>query len=532
MGRSSSSLLIAAVNIFCVFVVVSHAQQSPERFANFLLGNKWNGSNLPLSYRFPDGYWTDIRPMRYYNKPMHIAAPCDRNVNETELDNYMLQTEMMLSMFGLNLYDGAVREIALALVGHADVAQKYERETLYAGKTRQLGNIRASNPCKGIMHFNSCSDPHQVGNCGFCYGGNDGANGVSLDSKHAYFFRMITDIFAYEGTVDQRCPEKKIAWSWNDWRPVTGENAWANFLGPLHVAYIQAKGDADSIPDDSPAMQLALAMFQAFQVMQIPKIGGIAYAPYNTYDSNNDALGATVSVENCASSLASLRAFLHILENKKDTQHKNLIPQVQTMMDGLTNFLKSAYDPSVGYFVQGGWVENGAWNWNKDENSSFAIDCQTWVLSVLGAPTVDSWFGKGTALKIWETSKRLGGYQYDAATDTAQGVGFSVNKDVQVLSGEWTFGAINMLRILAKQYTEADTSEKLMKEAQIMRQSIEDRLTAHDNSLNSDVINYSNKRYYIPWGWFANPVSATASVAWAVMVDSNFNPFVLGGAYA
>jgi hypothetical protein len=28
-----------------------------------------------------------------------------------------------------------------------------------------------------------------------------------------------------------------MAWTWNDYRPVLGENSWANLLAPLQVAY-------------------------------------------------------------------------------------------------------------------------------------------------------------------------------------------------------------------------------------------------------------------------------------------------------
>ncbi len=42
----------------------------------------------------------------------------------------------------------------------------------------------------------------------------------------------------------------------------------------------------------------------------------------------------------------------------------------------------------------------------------FAVDCQTWVLSVLGMQTVDGWFGAGTSLNIWTTAMKLGGYVY------------------------------------------------------------------------------------------------------------------------
>jgi len=149
----------------------------------------------------------------------------------------------------------------------------------------------------------------------------------------------------------------------------------------------------------------------------------------------------------------------------------------------------------------------------------------------LGAPLVDSWFGTGTALKIWDTTMKLGGYVYDPSSDTVQGVGYSMNQQVEVFSGEWTFGAINMLRIFATQYTDSATKQKLLYQGTVMRQNIEARLTFTDNTISSSVVNYANKRYSIPWGWYANPVAATSSIAWAVMVDENFNPFVLGGSY-
>jgi len=42
---------------------------------------------------------------------------------------------------------------------------------------------------------------------------------------------------------------------------------------------------------------------------------------------------------------------------------------------------------------------------------------------------------------------------------------------------------------------------------------------------------YANKRTYIPFGWWANPLPATSSTAWGLMVDAEFNPFYLGGHY-
>ena len=40
---------------------------------------------------------------------------------------------------------------------------------------------------------------------------------------------------------------------------------------------------------------------------------------------------------------------------------------------------------------------------------------------------------------------------------------------------------------------------------------------------------YANKRYFIPWGWWANPIPSLASSAWVVLIDENYNPFILGG---
>eukprot|EP00026_Physarum_polycephalum_P006484 Phypoly_transcript_06528.p1 GENE.Phypoly_transcript_06528~~Phypoly_transcript_06528.p1 ORF type:complete len:523 (+),score=60.27 Phypoly_transcript_06528:137-1705(+) len=514
-------ILLLLVCSLCV-----HSQSPPSRFLNYLLLNHWNTSNLPLSYRVPSGYWQNLKPEQYYNESIYNPSPCGRNITPTEMDNYRFQTEMMLTDLGLNLYDAAMREIALALLGRADVAQQYETDTLIAAKTFQFTNIRASAPCAGIMFYGKCTDPQQSGACGFCYG----QNGVTLDAKHAYFFRMISDVWAFAGTVDQRCPEKNAEWTWNDYRPVTGENAWANFIGTFQVAYLQAGRNVQGISDSSNAMVLGVIMFQAFQTMQLPN-GAIAYAPWNTYDFVNPALGGFASTENAASSLAALQMFLYVLQNNPTTQYKNLIPEVQTVIKGLLSFLQSAYNSSLGYFYQGGTLENGVWSWNTDPESMFAVDCQTWVMSVLGAPQVDAWFGTGTALKIWDTTMKLGGYVYDPSSDTVQGVGYSLNQQANVLSGEWTFGAINMLRIFETQYTDSATKQKLINQAYTMRQNIEARITFVDNTLSSSVIYYANKRYTIPWGWYANPVPSTASIAWAVAVDSNFNPFVLGGSY-
>jgi len=518
------------IELFLLFLLsfsVSNTLCAPTRFTNFLLNNKWNNSALPISYRATESYWQNIPPDNFYTEPLHEPA-CGRDVTPQERNNYMLQTEKYLTLFGINLYDAATRAIALALLNQYTVVRNYETEVLIAGKTLQFSTIRGSTACRGIIHHGACEDTERNGGCGFCYGGftNDG---LTLDSSQAFFFRMVSDVYSYAGTIDARCPERNLQWTWNDWRPVAGENSWANILGPLQVAFLEANRDPNGIADSSNAMRLAIPMFRSFQIAQLPN-GGIAYAPWNTWDDLNPVLGGTASVENAASALASLKALQYVIQHNQNTQHKNLLPEIQEVITGVTNFIRSSFDPVVGYFLQGGtYDDNGNFLWNKDERSTFAVDCQTWVISVIGAPTIDSWFGEGTSIKIWQNTKLLGGYSYDTASDTVLGVGFSKNEADQIFSGEWSFGAVNMLRILANQIP--DYSVKLLNEATLIRLAIDDTLTFYDVALNSDVVNYANRRYYIPFGWYANPLPSLASVSWAVFADFDYNPFLLGGRY-
>merc|ERR1711988_88149 len=47
----------------------------------------------------------------------------------------------------------------------------------------------------------------------------------------------------------------------------------------------------------------------------------------------------------------------------------------------------------------------------------------------------------------------------------------------------------------------------------------------------SKAVKYANKRYWIPFGWWANPNPSLASTSWAMLVDKQYNPFFLGGGY-
>lgn len=60
-------------------------------------------------------------------------------------------------------------------------------------------------------------------------------------------------------------------------------------------------------------------------------------------------------------------------------------------------------------------------------------------MTVLGPKKVDSWYGKGTAEGVWNTTKKIGGYHYTPWSGTVDGLGFSENNDAQCFSGKNEF---------------------------------------------------------------------------------------------
>jgi len=485
---------------------------------------------MPISFyataAYFDGIPFDMRipPTTNFTKPQVVPACNHQLIQPDALNAYEFQTERFLSGIGLNIYDGAVHSIASAILGEADKAISYETNIIGAAQTCQFGDIRGDAPCKGVMNVGECSDPNQAGVCGFCYGtGSD--TDRSLPKNNAWSFRFISDYWSLQGTVDARCPALNIAWTWNDYRPILGENAWTMLTAPLQVAYLKY-GSVAAIPDNDISITLGLNFLPSLPKM-LTSVGALYYSPKNTIAFNNSDTGFTVSTENNVSLLAGLKMLRYVLTQKNINMDQ--IPIIDNLINKIEDYIKSSYDSTNGFFRQGGAFDyNGQWSWNTGA-SDFAVDCQTWTISVLGPSKIDSWFGAGTTDKIWQTTKQLGGYNYLIFDGSVQGVGYSYNNDAQVFSGEWSFGAINMLRI----FTQATGNTTYSGEGSNMRDNISQQLTQTltINGVDCIGINYANKRYWIPFGWWANPLLSTASTGWAVMVDSNYNPFFLGGKY-
>ena len=217
--------------------------------------------------------------------------------------------------------------------------------------------------------------------------------------------------------------------------------------------------------------------------------------------------------------------------------------RVNTLVTGITDFLVNyCYKESMEISDNdGGTVTTTGpviitaivlpYNTNAPElQNIFAVDVFTWTLSIV-APELDAAHGIGTSYRLWQTVREYGG-----AFDTSGyliGVGYSYNKVDNVLSGEWSLGAIICCKVLAAYYSGKNASyvSSLNKDIDLMTNGVEtlleDVYSVDSNGTRNKAIHYADRRYMIPFGWWSNKNLSLASTAWAIFNKMNFNPFVL-----
>eukprot|EP01059_Diplonema_ambulator_P008688 TRINITY_DN18360_c0_g1_i1.p1 TRINITY_DN18360_c0_g1~~TRINITY_DN18360_c0_g1_i1.p1 ORF type:complete len:904 (+),score=155.60 TRINITY_DN18360_c0_g1_i1:184-2712(+) len=378
---------------------------------------------MPLSYMpWPRDYFDNVPEVAklhqftgdtYVYECLQSTVSPNGMVNATLMDAFTFQTEVLLSTLGLDIYDGAVWGVAASILGNHDAVEQYYTNILLDARTLQLQDIKAHAECKGDMGTGQCTDPTQNGNCGICYGDNM----ESMDKQNALVFRLIADYWAVQGTVDVRCPDLNRLWTWNDYKPILGENSWALILGPL-VTALQKYGSASAIPASSVEFQLAINSIPALQALKVSVTdptkegyGAVYYAPNNVFyypGSPNLYAGQTVSIENQASLYAGLKALVHVLSYKPE--YTQLRCEVDDMVTGLEKFMFSSWNGK--YFRQGGTYNRTTqqWSWGQAGSPDFAVDCQTWVATVLGPRKIDQTLGPGTTGNLWTTLKDLAGY--------------------------------------------------------------------------------------------------------------------------
>jgi len=262
-----------------------------------------------------------------------------------------------------------------------------------------------------------------------------------------------------------------------------------------------------------------------------------------------------VSNENNFSGYAALTMLLQVLKNKtqgtSDPILTGAISDLTLLIQGLDKWFDSQIlSPEFnGYKViyQGGHVEGNVFKPQAlEEVGGFAVDCQTWGMTVLGQARIDRVYGAGTAYQIWQATKKFAGY-YTPGGELG-GVGYTLvpgkgNVTTHtVWSAEWTWGAINMCKKLSYEYNKAGNAQyaaALKADADSMIRLVSQKMVRCPSGKwcggglvqEDGAYLYANDRFFIPWGWYANPIGATCSTAWAIMNDFNFNPFVLGGGH-
>ena len=532
-GASSSSAPSFLIVIVLLVSSAAFVLGQVDQFKPFLLKNML--PTMPRSFAiWPNDYFEKVPPAdrpHHYTTSHYIPSCNNWSIPATRMNDYMFQTEALLTGLGLNIYDGAVWCIALSVLNETQTCASYIQDVLVAHRTVQFPDIRGDAQCKGAIEYGQCSDPTASGVCGFCYGDTSDR---TLTVQNAYFFRMISDYWAIEGTVDARCPELKHEWTWNDYKPILGENAWAVLLGPLHNAMMRAGNDPTKIPDSDPCFTLGIPFLQALEAMKIGTTGAIYYTPRNTwfgFGKTAQNIGSTFSVENQASLLAGLEALNWTISMASSQTYKSYLPQIAGFINGLKTILLRAYDKTHNYFRQGGTYDpkTGGITWGQNNEPLFAVDCQTWVSAVLGTQLIDGTFGAGTAYNLWQTVKLHA--NYSCPDGSLCGVGYTDNTiSGQVLSGEWTYGAMNWINVMIADsgYDAAEIAD-LQNDLMNLEFGLETYVwvsTPVSNSTESyNSVKYADRRYWIPFGWYANPLPATSSTAWATLYLAGFNPF-------
>ena len=348
----------------------------------------------------------------------------------------------------------------------------------------------------------------------------------------------------------------------NDWKPITGENVWGAILGPIQALGLKTMnnltnstcGDYFRIPKvpcdfkkfdtTPPPVQLAISIIPALLALQTEQ-GSLIHCPWGAKIFPPDPEeGDNVSNENNFSGYASLDVFFEVLTNYTKGSSDEVLQWALMSVTKLRSGLDKWFDaPSIlsptgqlpnGEQVvpQGGHINSsGYFPVAMNTVGGLAIDCQTWGMTVMGQPRIDKNFGAGFSYKIWQIAKKYAGYYKGT---TLAGVGYTdlanANGSVPVntiWSAEWTFGAINMAQTLSMQYAASGDQEKatdLLNDAQSMYNQVTMQWPQGLQFPDGSYV-YANKRFFIPWGWFSNPISALCSTAWSALMDRNFDPF-------
>ncbi|MBS0619979.1 MAG: hypothetical protein JSS61_00775, partial [Verrucomicrobia bacterium] len=247
------------------------------------------GMTLPLSYYSTADYWAkyvgalpgnDLHVVNAYNGSDYTLTPTGNSPGKD------LQVERVNVSNGTDIYDAACWQMALAVCGRSGLKGPLGEDlfTLAQNQDHLLQVGYDGNATSAEIGANRAIT-HADGT--FEYGGEK-----ITDHKKAYFYRMVTrnwlstDPFLGTPYMEYIRAEnlppnpdyKPGKITWLDWKPITGENAWAFLIGPLQAAHLEQQASGRSyVPFSSAAVQNALGSLHAFSSMQ-SEIGALYYA--------------------------------------------------------------------------------------------------------------------------------------------------------------------------------------------------------------------------------------------------------------
>ncbi|MFZ1984150.1 MAG: hypothetical protein WAU91_07035, partial [Desulfatitalea sp.] len=452
------------------------------------------GRALPLSFGDSAPYWGAYvcRQPGAVCAVTDIYNPADYTLGPQPGPAGDLQTERVNVHNGANIYDAAVWQIAVVLgqvANRLSVPSGQDAYDLAGNQNLLLKAGHCGNATAPVSGANRALTHKQM----FLY------NGTAItDPEQAYSFRMLgrdwlsddpfmetpfAALISAASLPRQRPEYRPGKISWSDWKPITGENAWAFLLGPLQAAYlhyVRGRGGA-FVPFEDLAVQQALAVLPTFAAMQSP-IGAVYYAPAGTLSNQGTqpVHPHQVSVENNFSLYAGLnllRAILRVelageitLSAGEKRTIQRALALIQTMIHGGTLDKHRTTAGLLDFFQHrawrdGGFVQGGIANAPNASEAWMpaveprAVDANTWGVAALGTRQIDAWFGIGASYNTWQHTKRWGAY---GVGTTLWGVGYSnqdgngLNADGTyrqgILSAEWTAGAITMVRNMLRHY--------------------------------------------------------------------------------
>ncbi len=418
---------------------------------------------------------------------------------------------------GLDIYDGAVGQIALTVAGGEDklAVARHQLDVYWSGKLESLISIRAGYPNYNFVY--DPKDPEVVTSL------------LTDEGRRGFIFRIINANGNYLVRDPLDGKERMAGFPeapdlhWEDWKPVAGENAWIVIAAMqlYHKEYYKADVDQYVAPEGPVELRLAEELARAAMVLQ-SETGGIRMAPIGTYRENEFYSTSTqgqwwynqISTENNLSWYSAFRMLYRVTS-------KEIYLQAMQKMAG---FFKQVYDPATQTFYQGMTYKAGVWQVNS---SNFAVDVQTWGILSLGAATIEDWFGEGVAYSFWAKAREYSGTCNDQGL--LMGVGYT--KEKGRVSVEWSAGAIMAARELAVFYRNShrELAQAAGHDAEQMRVGME--LLRRDLPGGQSAYAYSSKRGWIPFGWNSHDprVVSLASTGWMFFVDKKFNPFWLDG---